>query len=116
PPIAGQTWERGYRITLEPPQGTGEKYDAMQRYECKHIADGVATVAVTTLLKTMPESLLDRVPLLQMQPEGEIQFDVQNGRLQSAHLRIEQELTGHQGEGSSYRFQSTYTEEYVGNK
>jgi hypothetical protein len=113
-PAPGQSWERPYHITLEPPQGTGEKYDALQRYTCKTIVDGVATIAMTTELKTMPESLLDRVPLLQMQPEGEVVFDAKNGRLIRATLRIEKELKGHQGEGSSYRFRSTYTEEYAG--
>jgi hypothetical protein len=113
-PASGQSWERPYRITLEPPQGTGEKYDALQSYTCRSIAGGVATIAMTTALKTMPESLLDRVPLLQMQPEGEVVFDTREGRMIRASLRIEKELKGHQGEGSSYRFQSTYTEEYAG--
>jgi hypothetical protein len=112
-PAPGQSWERPYQITLEPPQGTGEKYDALQRYTCKTIADGVATIVMATELKTMPESLLDRVPLLQMQPEGGAVFDTKNGRLIRVNLRIEKELKGHQGEGSSYRFQSTYTEEYA---
>ena len=61
----------------------------------------------------MPDSLLDRVPLLQMQPDGEVVFDTRDGRLRRACLRIEKELKGHQGEGSCYRFQSTYTEEYL---
>jgi len=55
--------------------------------------------------------VLDRVPLLQLQPQGEIVFDLQAGRLRSATLRVDKELTGHQGEGSSYRFQSVYSEE-----
>jgi hypothetical protein len=113
-PAFGQSWQRSYRITLEPPQGTGEKYEALQTYTCKSLTDGIATVAVTTVLKTMPESLLERVPLLQMQPAGEIVFDTKEGRLIAAKLHIENELTGHQGEGSRYRFQSTYTEDYMG--
>jgi hypothetical protein len=52
--------------------------------------------------------------VLQLQPEGEVVFDLQAGRLQSARLRIDKELKGHQGEGSSYKFQSAYTEKYVG--
>jgi hypothetical protein len=115
-PKPGQTWERTYRITLEPPQGTGEKYDAVQQYTCKAITGDTASIAVTTSLKTMTESLLDRVPLLQMQPEGEVVFDTKEGRFLRASLHIAKELKGHQGEGSSYRFQSTYTEEYLGNK
>lgn len=112
----GQSWERAYRITIEPPQGTGEKYEASQKYTCKAVAEGTVTIAVATFLKTLPESLLDRVPLLQMQPEGEVLFDAKEGRMRRAVLHIEKELKGHQGEKSSYRFQSTYTEEFVGDK
>ena len=115
-PKPGQSWERAYRITLEPPQGTGEKYDAVQQYTCKAITGDTAHIVVTTSLKSMPESPLDRVPLLQMQPEGEVVFDTKEGRFVRASLHIAKELKGHQGEGSSYRFQSTYTEEFVGSK
>jgi hypothetical protein len=114
-PQPGQGWERAYHITLDPPQGAGDKFDAVQKYVCKTVADGLATISVTTTVKKPPESVLDRVPLLQLQPEGDIVFDVASGLFRSAKLKIEQELTGHQGEGSSYRFQSTYTEQYVGN-
>ena len=34
-PSIGQVWNRSYRVTLEPPRGTGEKYDASQKYTCK---------------------------------------------------------------------------------
>src|SRR5437870_12132768 len=34
----GQSWERAYRITLEPSQGAGEKVEAAQRYTCKAVA------------------------------------------------------------------------------
>ncbi len=115
-PQANQSWERAYKLTLDPPQGTGDKYDAVQKYTCKAIGAGTATITLTTTLKTMPESQLDRVPLLQLQPEGTIVFDTKEGLLRSANLRIDKELKGHQGEGSSYRFQSTYTEEYVGKR
>ena len=113
---AGQQWEREYKITLEPPQGTGDKYDAVQTYACKALSDTTATMTLSSALKAIPESVLDRVPLLQLQPEGEVVFDMQAGRLQSASLHIEKELKGHQGEGSSYKFQSTYSEKYVDGK
>jgi hypothetical protein len=113
-PREGQSWERSYKITLEPPQGTGEHYDATQSYVCKAAADGAVTIALSTQINNLPENALDRVPLLQMQPEGEVIFDARTGHLRSARLHIVKELTGHQGEGSSYRFESMYTEEAVG--
>jgi hypothetical protein len=110
-PRPGQTWERRYKITLEPPQGTGEKYDAVQKYDCKAAGAGTVSIRLTTILKSMPQNQLDRVPLLQLQPEGEVVFDLENGRLARAVLHIKKEMTGQQGEGSSYRFESSYTEE-----
>ena len=115
-PAPGQGWDRAYKITLAPPQGTGEKYDAVQKYVCKAVANGLATLTLSTELKNMPENALDRVPLLQLQPEGEVVFDIAHGRLHSASLKIEKELKGHQGEGSSYKFQSSYTEKYLEGK
>jgi hypothetical protein len=114
-PAPGTVWERDYALTLEPPQGTGEKYAAVQKYACKSVAGNLATIALNTHFKKAPESALDRVPLIQRQPRGEVVFDLANGRMHSARLRIEEELQNHQGAGSSYRCVSNYTEQFVGN-
>jgi hypothetical protein len=116
PPQPGQTWQRTYQITLDPPQGTGEKYDAVQTCVCKTADEATITLALTTEARNQPESVFDRIPLLQMQPEGEVVFDVRAGRLKSARLRIDKELTGHQGQDSSYHFQSVYAEDLVDGK
>jgi hypothetical protein len=112
-PKEGNIWERDYNISLDPPQGTGEKYPAAQRYRCNKIDGTRATFGVTTQIKKMPDSALDRVPLLQRQPQGEIIFDFQTGRVLSSRLTIDKEVQGYQGEGSSYRFQSQFTEQLV---
>jgi hypothetical protein len=112
----GQGWERAYHITLAPPLGTNEKYDAVQKYMVKAVKDGKATIGVSTRILKMPGSPLDRIPLLQKLWEGEVVFDIDKGLLLATRLKIDQELKGHQGEGSSYRFQSTYTVEFMGDK
>ena len=112
----GQSWERSYRITLDPPQGTGEKYEALQKYECRGVQDGTATIALGSMVKNPPASAGDAIPLLQMQPSGGAVFNIQAGRMERAYLRIDKEVKGHQGEGSSYKFQSTYSEEYAGDR
>jgi hypothetical protein len=109
----GQSWERPFRVVLDPPEGTGEKYDAVQKYSCKAVDDNTAAFSLTTAFKAMPESLMDQIPLLRKQPQGDIVFDVRDGRLQSARLVIDRELRNHQGKGSTYHFQSVYTEQYA---
>jgi hypothetical protein len=113
---SGQSWQRTYQITVEPPQGTGEKYPAVQTYTCKRVEGAGAYLALKTEMKTLPQALGDQVPLLRFQPEGEAVFDHRNGRLHAARLQIRKELKGHQGAGSSYLFESTYTEQYAGEK
>jgi hypothetical protein len=108
---AGMSWERAYQITLEPPQGTGEKYEAVQRYVCKEVTGNLATVELTTEVKGAPAAQEDQVPLWQNLPEGEIVFDLEAGRLQKATLRIDKEA---KIEGGNTHFQSVYTEQYVG--
>jgi hypothetical protein len=112
----GVTWERPYPLTLEPPMGTGEKYDAVQRFTCKAVQNGLATLTMTTEVKAPPAAVADQVPVWQNQPDGEIVFDVNNGRLHSAVLQINKEAKGQQGENSSALFRSTYKEEYVGDR
>jgi hypothetical protein len=112
-PRVGQAWRRDYHITVEPPKGVGEKYDASQTYSLKKIDRGVATIALTTAVPKLPAAAADQIPLLQLQPTGEIVFDMEKGLLRSARLRVDKEIKNHQGEGSSYRFQSTYSTELV---
>ncbi len=109
----GAGWERPYQITLEPPQGTGEKFQAVQKYGCQKIEGAAVTISLTTAIKNLPTNQVDQMPLLEMQPEGEVVFDATSGRLHSARLRIDKELKGLQGEGSSYHFQSTYSEQLM---
>lgn len=114
--MPGRGWERSYTLTLDPPLGTGEKYAAGQKYLCKEINGGLATIAFTTELQAAPEDKADHAKALQFLPEGEAVFDVQAGCLRRARLVVNQELKGHQGEGSSYQIQSSYVEEFVGNQ
>lgn len=112
-PSAGQTWERAYQIKLEPPQGTGETFDAVQKYTCNALANGVLTVELSTQIKNPPEASAERIPLAPMSPKGTLTFDVERGRLKKAELKMITELPEHRGEGSKYIFQSTYTEDLI---
>jgi hypothetical protein len=105
-----KSWERTYFVTLDPPQGTGEKFETVQKYALRTMDEQKATISLTTAFKAAPEAPADRVPLLPLQPSGEVVFDCQSGQLMSARLEIDQEIKDHQGEGSSYRFRSRYTE------
>jgi hypothetical protein len=113
-PQPGQAWKRTFTVTLDPPAGTGEKYEATQEYTLKSLEGATATIGLTTSFATLPKAAADQIPLLQFQPSGEIVFDTKLGRVQSIRMDVSHELQNHQGEGSSYSFKRSCVEQFVG--
>lgn len=109
----GQAWTRPYPIVIEPPLGTGEKYEAVQRYRCTKVAAGQALVELKTELKTQPESAQERLPLLQKEIDGTAVFNLTSGCLESVDIKVDRTIEQHQGPRSSYHFRSEYHEELV---
>ena len=96
---AGQSWERAFTIKLDPPQGTGETYNAVQKYTAKEPANGYTTFGLSTVVKDMPNQAGDQIPLLPMLLEGDVYFNAGTGQYQAARLKLKKELANHQGEG-----------------
>jgi hypothetical protein len=113
-PREGLAWNRTYQLKLEPPHGAGEMFDCVQAFRCKQMNSTSVLISCQTTIPKLPESAQDQVPLLQAQTEGEVVFDMANGRLDAAVIQVNKELKDHQGKDSSYRFQSVYRESYVG--
>jgi hypothetical protein len=114
PAREGVAWNRTYSLKLDPPHGAGETYDCVQAFRCKQMTPISVLVSCQTTIPKLPENAQDQIPLLQAQTEGEVVFDVENGRLDAAVIQVNKELKDHQGKDSSYRFQSVYRESYLG--
>jgi hypothetical protein len=109
----GQTWTRPYRITLDPPLGAGEKFQAEQTYQVRG-ADGTqALIAFASTIKDPPKDPKGRLALLQMQPQGEVTFDSRLGMIIHARVQTGGVVEGHHGEGSRYEFSSEYREQLI---
>lgn len=109
-------WGRTFTITLEPPHGTGERYEASQSFTYKGSKDGLAVIGVTTQLANEPATASEKLPLLPMLWSGEVFFDPNQGRYHAARLVAKAVLTGHQGPASKFTFHSTYQEELTQSK
>ncbi|MBX9628685.1 MAG: hypothetical protein K2X82_33115 [Gemmataceae bacterium] len=112
-PTAGQTWDRPFAVTLDPPHGTGESYDFVQAYTAQGVKDGLAVVGVKTALKAPPKAAGEQVPLVPMLWAGEVYFDPAAGAYHAARLAAKAELANHQGAGTKFVYQSTYAEDAV---
>ena len=111
--VEGVSWQRFLDVTLDPPLGTGERHAATQEWNCTKMADGKATITLKTSFPKLPETVQERIPLVQKETQGEVVFDVAAGRVSAVRLTVDRSLLNHQGEGSSYRYESTYVEDLV---
>src|SRR5262249_52864682 len=112
-PAPGQSWERTFAMKLDPPHGTGESHDFVQKYTCKDIKDGLAVVGGETPLKAPPKTTGEQVPLVPMLWSGEVYFNVAAGRYHAARLRANTELPNHLGAGTKFVYQSIYAEDPI---
>lgn len=111
--IPGQTWNRSYSTFLEPPSGTGEKVELIQKYLTKSIENDLVVIELETVPAKSFSSPSEEAPLLQMMPKGTLLFDLKRGLVRLANLSIDREIKDISGPGSNYRFQSTYRETLV---
>lgn len=109
----GDAWARTFTVQLDPPLGTGEKYAATQKCQCLEPKPGLLLIGVATEIKDLPSTPAERIPLLPHLTEGQVYFHPESGRYYAARLKVQKELKNHQGDGSSYKFTSTYVEDLV---
>jgi hypothetical protein len=112
-PAVGQSWQRPFTLKLDPPHGTGESHDFLQKYSLKGVKDGLAIVGVETALKSPPKATGEQVPLVPMLWTGDLYFHVESGRYHAARLTAKAELANHLGEGTKFVYQSSYREDAV---
>jgi hypothetical protein len=112
-PTTGQTWDRSFALKLDPPLGTGESYEFLQKFTATGVKDGLMTAAVETSLKAPPKALSERVPLVPMLWTGEVYFNTAAGKYHAARLRAKAELPNYQGEGTKFEYESSYAEDIV---
>ncbi|MCS6867059.1 MAG: hypothetical protein RMJ56_17410 [Gemmataceae bacterium] len=113
-PQTGGTWERRFTFKLDPPLGTGESYEFLQKYTEKGTtSEGLFTAGLETTLKNPPPTPGEQLPLLPLLWTGEVYFNTRTGQYQAARLKVQAELMHHQGEGTKYRYESVYAEDLL---
>lgn len=101
-------------MKLDPPNGTGESYDFTQKYVSKGATkEGLLVVGVETALKAPPKTTGEQVPLVPMLWTGDVYFNTVAGKYHAARLTAKAELANHQGEGTKFVYESTYSEDAI---
>jgi len=110
PPAVNGTWERAFELKLPPPLGTGEKFDATQKFTYRGAKDGFAVIGLTTTLKEPPTDVSLMPGVVPMLWEGDVFVNTKTGRYHGAKLKVNKEVPNHQGDGTKLVYQSEYTE------
>ena len=109
-PAVNGTWGREVVMKLDPPQGTGEKYEATQTATYKGDNMGFAVLGFATTLKAPPKDPAESVGLVPLLWEGEVYFHRPTGRYAGARLAIKREVVGHAGPGTKVTYETAYTD------
>ena len=109
-PAVNGTWVRPVVLRLDPPQGTGEKYEATQTVTFKGDNQGFAVLGFATALKAPPKDPAEGVGLVPLLWEGEVYFHRPTGRYAGARLGIKREVADHAGPGTKFTYETAYTE------
>lgn len=109
-PVKDARWSRPISIKLPPPLGTGEKFDATQRFTFQGMKDDYAVIGLATELKEQPSDAAVMPALMPLLWEGNLFFDTKNGRYHGAKLSVKKEVSDHQGTGTKFTYASEYTE------
>lgn len=109
-PAKDDKWSRAVAIKLPPPLGTGEAFDATQRYTFAGMKDEYAVVGMTTELKEPPTDAAVMPALVPLLWEGNLFVNTKTGQYQGAKLSVKREVANHRGEGTKFSYASEYTE------
>ena len=113
--MIGTSWDRSFTLTLDPPLGTGESYEFLQKFTPAANANGLLSASVETAIKTPPTAVAERVPLVPMMWTGNVYFNTRAGTYHAARLKVKAELPNYQGVGTKFEYESAYNEDAVGN-
>lgn len=103
-------WTRPYSLLLEPPLGTGEKYQAEQQFELRSLHQHQAEIVWQTHIPNPPATASERIPLLQKLTRGTALFDTNTHRITLIRMQAGGTVEGHEGANSKYEFSSEYIE------
>lgn len=108
---ASNAWERTFPFTVDPPVGTGERYDFKQTYRVKVSKGTRIMLTMSTDVLNPPKAATDMQPLLPLLWSGEIEFDTEKGQYLGSQLRIQKDLLNHAGPGTKFEIECAYSEQ-----
>jgi hypothetical protein len=107
----GQKWHMPETINVRLADGTVKPIKARQLYTLKSVQTGIATIDVRTEILTPINDPKIKFHLVQKMQHGEIEFDIDAGRIRRKQLDLDETVLGFAGNESLMQYLARLTEE-----
>ncbi|MFK7735324.1 MAG: hypothetical protein AB8B50_04800 [Pirellulaceae bacterium] len=109
----GDNWAvpREIRVKLE--SGAYKKIKVRELYTLEKVTTGVATIRLVTQALTPVNDPAVESQLIQQMSQGELRFDIDNGRLLAKRLDWQEEVVGFRGPETSLRYDGKFIEKLM---
>ena len=110
PVLVGAEWTVPQEVVVEVPNGPRKAVRTRLRYRLDSVKDGIASIAVDTTVLTPIDDPRLEARLLERIWDGEIRFDIAQGRIVSRRTGIDRRVVGFGGPQSSVRYKASLEE------
>ena len=109
----GDRWHKPLEIAVRQDSGQVKRLKTRQQYELKSVDDGVATITMTTQLLTPLNDPKIKVQIVQRLTSGEMQFDIERGRVIGQQFELDETIIGFNGAKSIMNYLGRFSEELI---
>ncbi len=113
-PIAvGASWSVPREVMVRTPDGAPKPIKIRELYTLRKVKTGVATLSLRSEPLTPMDDESVRAQVIQQLSNGEIRFDIDNGRMLSKQLDWDETVVGFQGANSLMEYRARLTERMI---
>lgn len=110
---AGDQWDQPSDIELPQKDGSVKKIKTRQRFTLNSVENGVATIHIETQVLTPVHDPAIEAQLIQHETEGNVRFDIEQGRVIGQQTDLDRHVVGFQGDASSLHYVTRFVEKLL---
>jgi len=109
----GDQWDQPSDIELPQKDGSVKKIKTRQRFTLNSVENGVATIHIETQVLTPVHDPAIEAQLIQHETEGNVRFDIEQGRVIGQQTDLDRHVVGFQGDASSLHYVTRFVEKLL---
>lgn len=113
PVAVGAAWYSPDDLTVRSGSGALKRIKTRQVFRLTSVSAGVATITTETQVLTPIDDPMLKVELIQKLTKGKLRFDIEQGRILSQQIDLDETVIGFQGEESVMNYLGRMTEELI---